>query len=234
MRIGIIAALPGELKPLVKGWDRLPAAKGSGIQMWQRPGPDEVVAVCAGMGAAAARRAFTAAEFGGAMDMVCSVGWAGALTAVYEAGATYEIDEVVDAQTGERFTAGEHGVRLVTTVSVAGADEKRRLGTTYGAALVDMEAAVIARLAQMREIPMRCFKGVSDGMGVELPDMNPFIDVAGQMKMVPFLAYVLLRPGYWGSLMQFGMSSAKAARSLGKTVESWLDGVLPTSDGDAV
>jgi adenosylhomocysteine nucleosidase len=57
--------------------------------MWQRPeitGRDEVIAVCAGMGAAAARRAFAAAEFLGAMDLVLSVGWAGALREECAAG----------------------------------------------------------------------------------------------------------------------------------------------------
>jgi adenosylhomocysteine nucleosidase len=236
-RIGIIAALPGELKPLVRGWDRLPAARGSGIAMWQRPlsaGDDEVVAVCAGMGAAAARRAFAAAEFLGAMDVVLSVGWAGALSDECRAGECYEVAEVIDSMTGERFSAGASGVKLVTTVQVADAAEKRRLAASYGARLVDMEAAAVARLAQMRGIPVRCFKGVSDEAGAELPDLNPFIDVDGQMKMAKFLGHVALRPGYWGSLVRLGGHSAVAAKSLADSVLRFLREVDPTSDGEAV
>jgi adenosylhomocysteine nucleosidase len=76
LRIGIIAALPGELKPLVRGWQKMPVASGSGIAMWQTArARADVVAVCAGMGAPAARRAFTAAEFAGSLDMVFS--WVG-------------------------------------------------------------------------------------------------------------------------------------------------------------
>ncbi len=229
MRIGIIAALPGELAPLVRRWQRMPAARGSGISIWQRGrrverGEDEVIAVCAGMGAAAARRAFAAAEFLGSLDMVLSVGWAGALVRECGPGQCFAASEVIDAQTGERFalTGESRRLRVVTAARVADESEKRRLAATYGAALVEMEAAAVARLAQMRGIPMVCFKAVSDGMDAELPDLNPFIDISGKLRMGPFLAHVALRPGYWGALGQLGRNSAAAAKALARTVEAFL------------
>jgi adenosylhomocysteine nucleosidase len=224
MRTGIIAALPGELQPLVRGWERMPAAKDSGVRLWQTSvGQHEVVASCAGMGAPAARRAFAAAEFLGAMDLVVSVGWAGALREESGPGECFEISEIVDVLTGERFRAEGVGVRLVTTVRVADADEKRRLADSYGAALVDMEAAAVARLAQMRAIPVRCFKAVSDGYQALLPDLNPFINVSGQLEMPRFLAYVALRPAYWGPLAQLGRNSALAANTLASKVKHFLE-----------
>ena len=42
--------------------------------------------------------------------------------------------------------------------------KNNRLASTYKAALVDMEAAGIARLAAMRGIPFYCIKGVSDAL----------------------------------------------------------------------
>jgi adenosylhomocysteine nucleosidase len=220
MRIGIIAALAGELKPLIRGWQKMPVARGSGIAMWQRErGGDEHVAVCAGMGAAAARRAFTAAEFAGSLDMVLSVGWAGALT---DAGIQPVMAEIIDAQTGERFSCGFGRQRVVTTAQVANEAEKRRLRETYGAVAVDMEAAAVARLAQMRGIPMHCFKTISDSLDARLPDINPFIDVDGKLKMAAFLAHVAVRPQYWGSLLKTGSSSAKAAQDLARAVEEFL------------
>lgn len=226
MRIGIIAALPGELKPLVHGWEKMPVVKASGVEMWEteRNG-HELVAACAGMGMPAARRAFSAAEFAGAMDLVISVGWAGALSEAGVAGECYRVREVVDTQTGERFAFGDLGQRLVTTAHVADAEEKHRLAMSYDAALVDMEAAAIARLAQMRGIPMQCFKGVSDGVGAELPDLNPFIDLNGKMKMASFLAYVALRPGYWGSLARLGTNSAAAAKALAREVDVFVGAI---------
>ncbi len=226
MRIGIIAALPGELKPLVKGWERLPVSSGSGVRMWQRPasaGAEEVVAVCAGMGAVAARKAFVAAEHLGGMDCVLSVGWAGALTHFEKISPV--MSEVIDAQTGERFTLTDRKrvLRVVTTARVADRTEKLRLGESYGAVAVDMEAAHVARLAAMRGIPMCCFKVISDGHDAELPDINPFIDENGQMKMTAFLAYVAVRPACWGSLIQLGRRSAAAAQQLAISIGEFLE-----------
>ena len=226
MRIGIIAAMPGELKPLVRGWEKMPVARGSGIRMWQRErGGDELVAVCGGMGAAAARRAFTAAEFAGSLDMVLSVGWAGALTVSARPAECYVVSQVIDAQTGERFALDANGsCSLVTTVGVADEREKHRLAESYGAAIVDMEAAQVARLAQMRGIPIHAIKAVSDGLDARLPNLNPFIDVDGQMKMASFLTHVAIRPQYWGPLAQLGRNSAKGAVALAKEIERFLDG----------
>ncbi len=225
MRIGIIAALPGELKALVRGWDRLPAARGSGIAMWQKAaeGGCETIAACGGIGAAAARRAFAAVEFHGAIDLVLSIGWAGALVEEVRPGKASEVYEVVDVQTGERFAMQGGSLRLVTTPQVAHAAEKQRLAASYGAALVDMEAAPVARLAQMRGIPMRCFKAVSDGLDAKLPDLNPFIDVAGKMRMGKFLGHVLVRPGYWLPLAQLGRNSAVASRALSVAINGFLE-----------
>lgn len=225
MRIGIIAALPGELNPLVKRWDRLPSAKLSGVKMWQRPekaGTDQVIAVCAGMGAPAARRAFAAAEFLGALDVVLSVGWAGAL--IKAQSGCLVASEVIDAQTGERFllTSAERRLRVVTTVSVVARADKQRLEETYSAVAVDMEAAVVARLAEMRGIPMCCFKGISDGLDASLPDINPFIDSSGKLRMTSFLGHVALRPQYWGSMMEMGRRSSSVAKDLAVTVEAFL------------
>ena len=226
MRIGIIAALPGELKPLVRGHQKMPVARGSGIAMWEwELGGNPVAAVCAGMGAAAARRAFTAAEFAGSLDAVVSIGWAGALTELAKPGKCYAVSEIVDSLTGERFSANSAGERLVTTGHVADAAEKHRLATSYGANLVDMEAAAVARLAQMRGIPMFCFKAVSDEVGANLPNLNPFIDVDGTMRMPAFLAHVAVRPQYWLPLAQLGRKSSVAARTLATVTAEFLQGL---------
>lgn len=225
MRIAIIAALPGELKQLVRGWERV-ASPTKGISLWLRgAGDDEYIAVCGGMGSAAALRTFAAAEHVGTLDMVLSVGWAGALNDAMEAGQCYIASEVIDAQTGERFALadGNRKLRLVTTAQVADEAEKARLHDTYGAMLVDMEASAVARLAQIRNIPICCFKAVSDGRGAKLPDLNPFIDARGQMRMLSFLAHVALRPQYWASLIQLGRTSSKAAKALAVDVQRFLE-----------
>jgi adenosylhomocysteine nucleosidase len=224
MRIGIIAALPGELKPLVRGWERMRTGVKD-ISLWTtQRGIDELIAVCGGMGADAAMRSFSAAEFLGPLDMVLSAGWAGALDEAMKPGVCYVPSEIIDVQTGERFllAESERRLRLTTTVQVADAHEKQRLRDSYGATLVDMEAATIARLAQMREIPVCCFKAVSDAPDANLPELQPFIDARGQLNLASLLAHVAVRPQFWGPLLEMGKNSSIAARAVADSVEKFL------------
>ena len=223
-RIAIIAAMPGELKPLVRGWKRVPTRQRFIAQWTQDAGCDSWVAVCAGMGVEAATRAFAQAEMDGLVDVVLSVGWAGALRDEGRVGALYIPNIVVNAQTGERFTLAEREtpVVLVTTVRVADEAEKRRLAESYGGMLVDMEAATIARLAQMRGIPVCCMKIVTDDLTARLPNLNPFINAMGQMSMARFIAHVLLRPVYWPALARMGRASASGADCLAAAIFRFL------------
>jgi adenosylhomocysteine nucleosidase len=77
-----------------------------------------------------------------------------------------------------------------------------------------MEAAAIARLAAMRGIPFGCAKGVSDGLGENLPDFNRFISPQGQLRVLQLLFFVLPRPWYWSALIRMGENSSKASQSL--------------------
>jgi adenosylhomocysteine nucleosidase len=223
-RVAIIAAMPGELKPLVRGW---PSSTRANIHFWaQRNEEEEWIAACAGTGQAAAIRAFAAIEAGGPIDLVISYGWAGALTIEVPSGSAHNVAGVFDVRTGERFNcdagAGDHW--LVTSPIVANEAEKQRLAGSYKADLVDMEAAAIARLAQMRSIPFYCFKGVSDGFDDKLPDFNQFIRPDGQFNMAGMVLFSILRPWHWPSLLRMGENSSKASLSLRDGLLDFLDG----------
>jgi adenosylhomocysteine nucleosidase len=228
--IALIAALPGELRPLVnhktaKGWRVCPAP--SGVKLWEYAHSDgRWIAVCAGIGADRATRAFEAAERHAAIDAVCSVGWAGSLDRRFGPGSVVGASFVVDAQTGERYEAA-HWVEgmpiLVSTDGVAGMAEKSRLAATYGAGIVDMEAATVARLALAKGIPLYVMKAISDAVDAQLPDFSGFMDEAGQLRMPRFLAHVAVRPAMWGSLLRLGRHSSKAAGNLAESLYDWLD-----------
>jgi adenosylhomocysteine nucleosidase len=225
MRIAIIAALPGELKPLVKDWRRVTTGVAD-VKKWTLSrDADTWIAVCAGMGAEAVRRAYAIASADGPLDMLLSVGWVGSLREEAFPGTVQVPTVVIDAQTGEQFnlTEGKRQWRLVTTAHVADALEKARLAATYpGAVLVDMEAATVARLAAMHEIPLLCIKGVSDAVGADLPNLNPFINLSGQMRMAHFLAHVALRPRYWPALVHLGKNSARAAEAMRDLIQKFM------------
>jgi adenosylhomocysteine nucleosidase len=222
-RVALIAAMPGELKPIVGSW---PHGSRNGVEFWAQRNPEEEwIAACAGAGQAAATRAFAALEEGGPIDLVLSIGWAGALRADIAAGSAHNVAGVIDARTGERFLcdAGAGDLWLVTSPGVADEREKRRLATAYKAALVDMEAAAIARLAAMREIPFYCFKGVSDSLDARMPDFNRFIEPNGHFKLGQFILFAALRPWYWPALVRMGENSRKAAQNIAQSLLDFLD-----------
>jgi adenosylhomocysteine nucleosidase len=221
-RVAILAAFPGELKPLVRGW---PHSVRSGIHFWaQRNEEEEWIAACAGAGQPAATRAFAALEDGGPIDLVFSIGWAGALRDNLPAGSAHNVAGVIDIRTGERIRcdAEAGNLWLVTSPRVADEKEKLRLASTYNAALVDMEAAAIARLAAMRGIPFYAIKGISDSLHAKLPDFNRFITPGGRMLTGKLILHVLPRPWHWPALIQMGENSKKAARSIAETLHSFL------------
>lgn len=264
-RVAIIAAMAGELKPLVRGW-RHESRNGVSIWRW-RFDEGEWVAACAGAGVDRAARAFAEAERDGPISHAISIGWSGALSEEFQPGEAYRATGVIDAQTGERFATegeeshpggkdrdaakvghpaswgsrfsthaaknaawmedpariGKRDVWLVTCAKVAGEQEKQRLAATYSAAMVDMEAAGVARLAAMRGIGFDCFKGVSDGFREKLPDFNRFIAANGKFQLARFIAFVLIRPWHWPRLIRMGENSKKAADRLRENLLDFLD-----------
>jgi adenosylhomocysteine nucleosidase len=86
-----------------------------------------------------------------------------------------------------------------------------------------MEAAAVARLAAMREIPFYCIKGVSDGLDARLPDLNRFIAANGKFRMGSFILFAAIRPWYWPALVRMGENSRKAATSIAQSLLEFLD-----------
>ncbi len=221
-RTALIAAMPGELKAIVVGWKH---QRRNGVDTWAHRDENLYVAACAGAGQAAATRAFAAVEEDAPIDLVFSVGWAGALTPELAPGLAHNVAGVIDVRTGERFQcdADAGTLWLATSPKVVDQAEKRRLAEAYpAAALVDMEAAAIARLAQMRGIPFYAIKGISDDLDAKLPDFNRFLDEQGRFQTAKFALSSLFRPSYWPSLVRMGENSRKASQSIAETLQAFL------------
>jgi adenosylhomocysteine nucleosidase len=210
--IVIIAAMPGELKPLVRSWAALESKDG--VDGWQHPnGP--IMAFAGGMGANASTRSFARSRQVCEPIQILSVGWGGALREELVPGAVVRASMVRDLNTGEMFAADGSGGLLLTSSRVASREEKHRLARTYdGAAAVDMEAATLARLALANGLGFRAMKAISDTLEEDLPDMNPFVTPAGKFATARFIAHVATKPRYWGALAQFGKQASLAAEKL--------------------
>ncbi len=222
-RVGIIAALPGELKPLVQGWKPVPlpgAHKGQAA--WRSRVEDvECIAVCAGIGSEAAAHACELSAQGGVLDAIVSVGWAGALSCGIHPGNAYAVNEVIDALTGEYFPTNfplpeGSGVplRLVTTDHIVQYAEKRQLAELYQAVMVDMEAATVARFALRHNIAFYCLKAISDEIADVLPDFGRYTDADGHLRVGALLGHVAVRPKYWPAMMRMGQNAKSGARAV--------------------
>jgi adenosylhomocysteine nucleosidase len=223
-RIGIIAALPAELKPLVQGWKKMSAEKG--MEAWQGDiDGSPCIAACAGMGKQAAERACVLAAEGGSRDVLISVGWAGAISCGMQPGQAYVMNEVIDGATEERFAThspareGYAGpLRIVTLDHVALAAEKRQLGERYQAVLVDMEAAAVAAFAQRQGSEFYCLKAVSDTASEKLPDFSRYTDSRGHLQLAAFVADMAIRPQFWPSLARVAKNGKGGAAALASTL----------------
>ena len=192
-RVAIIAAMPGELKPLVKGWQHeRRETPNRPVDLWRSRQGDmnwwpHVRDPASRQQLAPLLKLKRTAR----LPRCISVGWVGALSASLHPRRAYTVTGVIDMLTGERFQAqgAPAGLWLVTSPRVANRAEKLRLANAYGAALVDMEAAAVARLAAMRGIPFHCVKGVSDGFNEDLPDFNRFITPDGQLPDLPVAVF---------------------------------------------
>jgi adenosylhomocysteine nucleosidase len=224
-RVGVIAALPGELKPLVQGWEPQHVGRKGEAAWLSRANGVECVAVYAGVGSEAAGRACEIAAQGGALDALISVGWAGALSCGIHPGYAYPVNEVVDARTEESFATHfpldkETGVplKLVTTDHIVQYAEKRRLAGLHKAVLVDMEAASVARFALSRHIPFYCLKAISDEIADILPDFGRYTGADGRLRVAPLLGHVAIRPKYWPAMLRIGQNAKSGARAVAGAV----------------
>jgi adenosylhomocysteine nucleosidase len=219
-RIGIIAALLGELKPLVSDWSQ----QADGAYLTQR-GSVAAIAVARGIGVVRAEQAVAIAETYGHLDALVSVGWAGGASCGVQPGTAYEIGEIIDSVSGERYatSAAASPIKLATLDHVAGRDEKRRFAESYGASLVDMEAAAVAQAARARGIPFYCWKAVTDIATEDLPDFNYFLDQEKQLRTRQVAAYALTHPRYVAPLLRMGRNSKSGADALAQALRRWMD-----------
>jgi adenosylhomocysteine nucleosidase len=242
--LGIIASLPGEIKPLVRGWQtvRLPGAAAGDVAWRGKIGQTECIAIAAGMGHQAAARACAlaeafAADHGGLRGLV-SLGWVGALSCGVSPGEAYRIAEVVDAKTGQRFKTSfppDPAIRLklVTVDHVAQSQEKRELAEQWRTVFVDMEAAEVARIAEQKSLPFFCFKAVSDAQGELLPDFGRYTNAQGKLEMPALLGHLAMRPKYWPAVKRMGKNSKLGAGALAEAMQNFLEPVksIPGSAG---
>jgi adenosylhomocysteine nucleosidase len=218
-RIAILAALPREVAPLVRGWPAPAVSRREGTSVWEN---GLALVVCAGMGRDRVTRAFELAESHGPLRSVISIGYAGALREGLKLDGVYWPSIVIDQQTGERFACEDGEGVLLTADHVVGRDEKPKLASRWQADLVDMEAATVASLAKARGLPFRTVRAISDPVGENLPDLDRFTDPLGGFQSASFAMYVALHPWLIPTTVRLGKQSARASQAIAEALLQFL------------
>ena len=182
----------------------------------------DAVLICGGIGAEAARRATEAVIQEVRPVRVISVGFAGALDSTLNVADVFEPRAVINVSDGVRTDTGSGQGTLASYATVASREQKRRLGTAYGAAAVDMEAAAVAQGAQVRGIEFAALKAISDAADFLMPATERFVSGEGRFRTANFALYVAVRPWLWRSTFVLARNSAKASHALCAAIEAYL------------
>ncbi len=214
----IIAALPREVKHLVRGWHTQKLPNHTIVYT-----NDVAVVACAGMGPARATLAVQAALAVKPVTALLSVGLAGACDPSLHVGDIVRAGVVIDTQSGERHSNTQFRQILASTPTIASVKEKQRLFESYRASAVDMEAATVARIAQGHNLNFQAIKVISDDVNFELEELARFATQDGQFREFAFAAYSVMRPRIWSKLVDLSGNSKFAIQALTTELQSQLD-----------
>jgi adenosylhomocysteine nucleosidase len=209
----VLVAMRREVAPLLRG---VQMQRADGIEYFEL---ENAVVAVGGIGRIAAWSAAEAVVKRYQPTVLISAGIAGALAARLKVGDVVRGSEVVDADSGARFTASGGESVMVTVSSVSGPQEKRMLADRYKADVVDMESAAVASVAREHGIAFSAIKAISDELDFEMPPMAGFVDGKGKFKTVHFAAYIAVRPKWWSTLRQLNANSRTAAMNLSHALE---------------
>ena len=211
-RVAVVAALEREVRRLVKDW-RWSEKENSGrsFRFFEK---GEVVVVCGGIGAEAARRAAEAVIALYAPKLVYSAGFAGALVPGLKIADIVRPRRVVNAEDGSSVVLDRGEGVLVSYGSVADSAQKARLRDSFSAQLVDMEASAVARAAELRGVGFAAVKVISDEYDFSFPSMERFVDSGGQFREARFAWFAAVRPWLWPQVARIASNSGRASRAL--------------------
>ena len=226
-KVAIVAGLEREVRGLVKHWRVVEREhEGRNFRIFEN---GNAVLVCGGIGAEVARCAAEAVVAIYRPGLLVSAGFAGALNAGLRAGQVCLPARVIDAKDGSsREIAFGQGV-LVSSASIAGIDQKKKLSDAYAAQAVDMEAAAVARVADIHGIAFAVVKAISDESDFEMSGMEPFVGRDGQFRSGAFACYAALRPWLWARLIHLARNSAKASSALCRELEPYVRDATPVA-----
>jgi adenosylhomocysteine nucleosidase len=179
------------------------------------------IVVCSGPGYKNAASAAQQAIDRFSPEMMVSIGFAGALVPGMKVGDIFVPRHIVSERTGSAFTSPRGRGSLVTADTVAGKDRKHVLFARFRAQAVDMEAAAVAAVAASQNCEFLALKVISDELDTGIDFIEPFIRPEG-FRVGAFLAYLLVRPWLWPTVLCLRRDSCRAAENLCRAIRVFI------------
>ncbi|MGH8989659.1 MAG: hypothetical protein ACRDXC_13875 [Acidimicrobiales bacterium] len=224
----VLAALPRELRPLVRAL-RLRPASLSGLPAWSAEG---VVVAAVGVGPARARSG-TAQVLGEVQARrVIVTGLAGALDPALHVGDLVRPAAVLDVQSGAvrmpctPCTSGSRSGLLVTVPRVrlarTASEGPQDARIPPEATAVDMETAAIAAVCDAEGVPWDVVRAISDVEGTLTPAISALLRPDGRADVVTAVRTGLRDPRTFLRLLRLGVDATRAVRVATATTISEL------------
>jgi adenosylhomocysteine nucleosidase len=232
-RIGILAPMPNELRPVVRtlGLHRDGELGGLPRHTGSRAGV-ALVATRTGIGLALAAEATTRLLDAESPDLVIVSGIAGGIPGASEVGDLVVPETVVDGATGERFGAAAlPGVTGAGAIRTGDVDSYRltpaELGELCadGFVALDMETAAVARVCAERDVPWLAFRGISDmagdtSVGEEVMTM---VHADGSPDVGAALRFLVRHPRRIPRMVRLGREAGAAAAMAARATSQAVD-----------
>jgi adenosylhomocysteine nucleosidase len=234
--VGIVAALPMEVGPLVDRLERVRTIGGPRLRVTEGEIGSKLIAVITpGPGKTAAQRGTQLLIDGHRPNWVFSIGFAGALDPALARNTVLAASEVRD-DAGKRWSTNvglvsepplprvQNGVLVTVRHIVRTAKEKAVLRAQTGADAVDMETAAVAEVCAARGVPMLAFRVVSDEADYDLPpEVLSIFGSTGSYRLGAALGAVWRRPSSIKDLWNLHLRALEAADRLADVVAAALE-----------
>jgi adenosylhomocysteine nucleosidase len=248
--IGLIAAMPEEIRPLLRRVGPVKRERRGGFTIYRFTGAGkEVILIESGIGAERAARATRALIDAAAPGIILNVGFGGAVLPGPSVGDIVVADRLLffrerlfSEQRGlapalsqglttalERICTGKgfrsHRGTFVTTGEIIG---KRLLAGLLPAGAInpvlEMESAAVARVAHGRSISFAAIRAISDVADEELGfSIGDFTDKEMRIRTWKVLWTLARKPGILPQLLRLGMNSRRAGENLALAVLAVID-----------
>ncbi len=232
--IGIVCALPMEIKPFMNRCDRVRSYTGGNFKFRGGVYDNIRIAVAeSGTGFHNARRATQALVDAHSPKWILSCGYSGALIPEMKTGNIVVANNIVDTH-GQHFLVEhgmadnrKHGLYVDKTVTsdemIRHVKDKKALAEKTGAVAVDMESLAVAQIAKETGTKFLSVRVISDDLSKDLPpEILSIMGENNQVRIGAALTSVWKRPGSVKDLWYLREQAVKASEKLA----TFLDGVV--------